>query len=348
MKIAAKSLPVGALPYDNIKHATAMMAKLFCNMPFVALLPNMSEFENIKYRSFENIPGIHYKGNKLVLRVGTEKYNEGILHLDRTFNSPKLDSLEKYAFKAEFLERYLQMIDKFKSPHACINILGPFTVSHIILDSVKEQILADKSYRKLFVEAVCVKALWMIEKIKQVSAGTVPIVILEEPLLGQLGNLKRENEDVTSELVTGMIAKVVEKIKSAGAVVGIQCFDKCDWSVPIKAGVDLISFDAYNNPNNFGIIPEIVTDFLRGGGMVNWGIVPVVSDDMVKNLTLEYLYKRFTVTLGEITTTGIPIDLLYRASLVSLNGGTDKLSVMFAEKALMLSTQLGLRITANS
>ena len=31
--------------------------------------------------------------------------------------------------------------------------------------------------------------------------------------------------------------------------------------VKIKAGVDMISFDAYNNPNNLCIIPDVIIDF---------------------------------------------------------------------------------------
>ena len=246
------------------------------------------------------------------------------------------------------MEKYLQMINKFKSPNAYINILGPFTVSQMLLASAQEQVLVDKSYRKLFIQAVCVKALWVIVEIKQVCPETVPVVILEEPMLSQLGMVKRENENITTDIVINLFSKVVEKLKQTGAIVGIQCLEKCDWSVPIKAGVDLISFDAYNNPNNLGIIPEIVTDFLRKGGMINWGIVPVVSDNMVKGLTIDYLYKRLSSTFGGIILAGVPAELLYQTALVSLNGDTDKLSIMFAERAMMLANQLASRLTVQS
>ena len=347
MNLASKCVPVGALPYENIKHTTAMMAKLFCNSPFIPVLPNMSESDNIHKRLFENIPGVIYKDGNLTLKIGANYENE-ISKLEKAFNKPTLENLAYYAFKAEFMEKYLQMIKKFNSPNAYVNILGPFTVSQMLLASAQEQVLADKRYRKLFIQAVCVKALWVIEEIKHVCPNTVPIVMLEEPMLSQLGMVKRENENITTELVINLFSKVIEKLKNAGAIVGIQCLEKCDWSVPIKAGVDLISFDAYNNPNNLAIIPDIITEFLRNGGMINWGIVPVVSDNMVKGLSIDYLYKRFSSTLGGIILSGVPAELLYQTALVSLNGNTDKLSVMFAERAMMLANQLASRLTVNA
>jgi len=346
MELAMKCLPVGALPYDNIKHTTAMMSKLFSKMPFIASLPNLSSGDTVTDWLFENTPGTIYKNGELKLKIGDEKYEKGIAELDKAFNNPDSGELDKFCFHAEFFEKYLQMIKKFNSPNACVNLLGPFTISQMITSTAKEQILADKSYRKLFIQSVCVKALWIIKQIKSVCSDTVPVIILEEPMLSQFGMLKRKDEDITSDLIISLFAKVVEKIKSTGAIVGVQCFEKCDWSLPIKAGVGLISFDAYNNPNNLSIIPELITDYLRKGGMINWGIVPVVSDSMVKGLNNDYLYKRLCSTIDGTFLSGVPAELLYKNALVSLNGNTDKLSVMFSEKANMLATHLGSRLAS--
>lgn len=346
MEIAMKCLPVNVLPYDNIKHTTAMMSKLFSKNPFIASLPNLSKNDTVANWLFENIPGTIYENGVLKLKVGDEKYEKSIFKLDKAFNNPDSDALNDFGFHAEFFEKYLQIIKKFSSPSASANLLGPFTISQMITSTAKEQILADKSYRKLFVQAVCVKAQWIIKQIKSVCPSTVPIIILEEPLLGQFGVLRRQNEDLTSDLVISLLMRVIEKIKSGGAIVGVQCFEKCDWSLPIKAGVDLISFDAYDNPNNLSIIPEIITDFLKNGGMINWGIVPVVSDSMIKGLNNDYLYKRLCSTIDGTFLSGVPAELLYKNALVSLNGNINHLSVMFAEKAYMLATHLGTRLAS--
>lgn len=341
MEIASKCLPVGTVPYDNIKHATMMMAKIFPQIPFLAILPNLSPEDTISKRLFENLPGIFYKDEKISINPGVPNYKENVTKLAEAFNDPNINNLEEYGFEADFLEKFFQIIKKFKSKNAVFNILGPISVSQILDDCAEQLVIFDKSYRKLFVQAICVKALWIIEKIKQVCPNTVPIIILEEPMLGQLGAIKKTNPQKDIDFLLELLKRVIKKLKKAGAIVGVQCFEKCDWSIPIKAGVDLISYDAYNNPNNLAIIPEILTNFLEQGGLINWGIVPVMSDNIVQGLRLDYLKKRLALTIEGVILSGVPRDLLYNASTVSLNGNTDKLSILFAEKAWMFASKLG-------
>ncbi|MCQ2744045.1 MAG: hypothetical protein MJ230_04520 [bacterium] len=347
MKPTTGYLHVGDLPYESIKSVTAMEAKLYKELPFLACLPKISVDESLKRRSFINIPGIFEDEDKIILKTGLPNYDEEMSLLNKAYNNYKTTNLEEYACEDLFLEKFCQMIKKFKPPYACVNILGPFTVSQILSTSAKEQALVDKNYKKLFTQVVCVKGFWAIDKIKEYCPDTIPIIILEEPMFNQFGMLKREDEDVTAENVTKMFEIVVSKLKSAGAMVGIQCMDKCDWSIPIKSGVDLISYDAYNNPNNLCIYPEIVTSFLQKGGLINWGIVPTVSETLVRGLSIEYLFNRLEATINGVALAGVPINLLQNSALVSLNGNTSHLPVFFAEKAIIMVAQLAGRLSTS-
>lgn len=344
MKLATRCIPLGSLPYENIESTTRMAAKLFDKLPFIPVLPKVSNADSIINHTLDGIPGIKIKDGKIALKTTTNSYKQGLTRLDKAFNHPESSNLEHFAINATFIEKYFQMIKKFNSPNAIINLLGPFTISQLLMNAAEEQMLTDKSYRKLFIQAVCVKALWAIEKIKEFNPKTVPIILLEEPKLGQLGLIKREHEDITSELVTAMLTRVVEKIKEAGAIVGIQCLEKCDWQVAINAGVDIISFDAYNNPNNLCIIPEQITEFIGRGGKINWGIVPVMTESVVKALNIDYVSNRLFSTMQGLILAGVPEKHVYNSALVSIQGDVDKLPVIFAEKAIILSTQLAKRI----
>lgn len=345
MKLTSRCIPLGMLPYETIDSATRAMAKLFDKMPYIPVLPKIDSKDSIKRRTLQNIPGIvlNDSGNIILKPVG-KSYEEALKRLDRAFNSPNKENLQEFGFDCVFLEKFLQIIKKFKSPNACVNLLGPFTISQILQSAADAQTIADKSYRKLFIQAVCVKALWIIDKIREYCPDTVPIIILEEPMLGKLGEIKRENEDVTVELVTNMFSKVIEKIKEYGAAVCVQSMEKCDWQVPINAGADMISFDAYNNPNNLNIIPETIIDFVSRGGKINWAIVPVISEAIVKSLNAEYLKKRFFATLDGLVMAGVPEKFVYNSALVSTQGDSSKLPLIFAEKAVILSTQLAKKI----
>ena len=159
--------------------------------------------------------------------------------------------------------------------------------------------------------------------------------MLEEPMFGKLGDIKRENEDISIELVTNMFSRVVEKLKQSGAIVGVQCFGKCDWKIPISAGVDIISFDAYNNPNNISIIPEMITDFIKRGGKINWAIVPVMTESIVKGLNIDYVANRLFATMEGLILAGVPLDMVYKSALVSVQGDVNHLPIIFSEKAII-------------
>lgn len=344
MELPEKVLPVGALPYDNIKQTTAVMARFFKCAPFIPLLPNFSPTESIINRTFENLPGVAFVDDKFVIKVGTAEFRERLSAYENAFNNIEEADINQFGFQAGFLEKYFQMIQKFKPPIAYINLLGPFTFYQLITDIAERQIIADKSYRKLFILAICVKAMSIMQEIKKYSPDTVPVVILEESLLGQFTVMKHKNESLTSEFVIYMLSKVIEKLKKHGAVVGVQCMEKCAWSIPIKAGADLISFDAYNNPNNLDIIPEVIAEFITNGGKINLGIVPVTSSAVVESLNIEYLNKICSMAIDRLALTGLPHDVIKKSLMISLNGDTNNLSSMFAEKVIMLTNQLASRI----
>ena len=253
--------------------------------------------------------------------------------------------LEDYAVESQFWVKYIQIIKKFKPHNACINFIGPFTMSQMLRRSSDEpQLLLEKAYRKMFIESICVKALWTIEKIKEVSPNTVPIVVLEEPWANRFGEVRRDSEDITPDMITNMYRRIVEKLKEYGALVAVQSMEKCDWKIPINAGVDIISFDAYNNPNNLNIIPETIVEFIARGGKINWGIVPVMTEAMVKSLNIDYLENRLKATMEGLIIAGVPQDMVYKSALVSVQGDVDHLPIIFAEKALILATQLASRL----
>ena len=344
MKLATRCIPLGSLPYDSIEPTSKMMVKLFEKLPYLPVLPYVAEEDNIISRTLEDIPGIKLCDNKVKIKIASNHYKQRMDKLEKAFNRPTLENLEPFAINSPFIERFLQIIKKFTPTEAVINLLGPFTISQILENVAEEEMLVDKTYRKLFIQAVCIKALWIVEKIKEVSPNTKPLIILEEPSLGSLGDIKRENEEITIELVTALIAKVVEKLHDADVYVGIECLEKCDWKIPINAGVDLISFDAYNNPNNLSIIPEQITEFISRGGKINWGIVPVMNEAIVKSLNIDIVYNRLLATMEGLIIAGVSEPFVYNSAFVSVQGNLKHLPIIFAEKAIILANQLAKRI----
>ena len=348
MKLRTKNIPLGSYPYENIEGITKMVVKLYEKMPFIPMLPKIDANDTIINRTLQGMPGIHFDEKKILLKTSSAQTKKDIVKLDKAYNHPSTENLDKYAFTAPFLQKFLNIIKKYQSPYACINLTGPFSLSQKVINSSSEQMLLDKNYRKYFIQATVVKALWIIDRIKEYCPKTTPVIIFEEPLLGHVGDLKREFEDINSELITHMYVRILEKLKPTGAIVGIQCFEKCDWKIAINAGVDIISFDAYNNPNNLCIIPEQITEFIQKGGMINWAIVPVMTENIVKSTSVDNILDRLLATFKWLVLAGVPEDFVYNSALVSIQGNVNHLPLIFAEKAAIISTQLAGRIPKKS
>ena len=91
-----------------------------------------------------------------------------------------------------------------------------------------------------------------------------------------------------------------------------------------------------------------MNNYLAGGGRINWGVVPVMTEALVKSLTIDQVYDRFANTIENLVIAGVSEQLAYNRAMVSINGNVDKLPLIFAEKALMLSAQLAKRIPHKS
>ena len=199
MEINLKSLPVGSLPYEEIQYATKMMTKLYEQSPFLPCLPKIAPEDTILNRTLSNLPGIKIKDNKIIFRDSSDKVKQELVKLDAIFNNPSPENLHDYKMEAPFLEKFFQFLARVKPTEAVINILGPISLSQMIVNKEETQLLSDKYYRKVVIQAICAKALWAIAKIREYSPETMPIIVLEEPLLNKTGDIKRENEDITRD-----------------------------------------------------------------------------------------------------------------------------------------------------
>ena len=147
MKLATRCIPLGTLPYNDIDLTGRMAAKLFEKIPFLPILPLVDSCDSVERRTLEDIPLIKVDGKKLTLLQLTNKEKKELEKLDKAFNTPNVKILESYAIKSPYIEKFINLIKKFKSPNAIVNLLGPFSISQMLNKMAEEQMLIDRSYR---------------------------------------------------------------------------------------------------------------------------------------------------------------------------------------------------------
>ena len=350
MNLDFRNLPTGNLPYNDIQLCKQMMLRLYEKIPFLPELPLLDSNDTLFNRTFSNIPSIMVKDGKIILPdINDNQFTLAMLHLDSAYESDNVSYLDKYGTETPYFNLYVEIIKKIKPNYTIINLMGAFTFANSVFNRNASSLLTDRMYRRFIVEAITIKALWFINKIKEAYPSIKPIIIFEENFLYKFGTLKRTNDSITKETVTTILSKIFQRVKKAGGYVCVQSFEKCNWQLIFESGnVDMVSFDAYNNPSNLSIIAGDVSRFLQKGGYINWGIVPVMNENAIRSLNIDKLYDKFTSTLEDLASCGVSMDLLYKNSTISVQGNLSKYPILFAEKALIMANQLSKKIPFTS
>ncbi len=342
MKLNLKNLPCGSLPYHNTKLCKQMMLRLYENVPFLPYLPKINSEDNIIKRTTDNLPCLYINDKGITLENDITMLNSALEEYDSDIN--KVNGYEKFSSSAVYINEYLAILKRLQPTETVLRLFGPFSLMQKIQNIEINDLLSEQNYRKYIVLSYSLKAQWFINLIQKTVPNIKILILFEEPLLNKFGSIKRRYDSVTKESLITLYAKIFSKIHHLGGYVGVECFEKCNWQIPIDSGVDLISFDGYNNPSSLSIIYKKINNFLAGGGYINWGFVPVNSENTVKNLKPDVLSDKLTKSMTQLACDGVHSELLFSRSTVSTIGNMDNLSIFFAEKALILSMQLSKKI----
>ena len=220
--------------------------------------------------------------------------------------------------------------------------MGPFTLSASLCTNDGNYAIYDDTLREIIVKTLTLKALWQIKEIKNANPKTVPVIFIDEPSISQLGTSAYMT--ITQNDVVEMLKEVSDTIRANGAMSAVHCCGKCDWSVPLKSGVDIINLDAYSFAQNLSVFKDDVEKFLLNGGKIAWGIVPTLDKKALEAASIELLKEKFDMAVKYLTKKGVDEKLIIENSVITPSCGAGGLSVEMAEKAMDLTKQLSVQL----
>jgi hypothetical protein len=127
------------------------------------------------------------------------------------------------------------------------------------------------------------KARWQIELLRQYSDDV--IIFIDEPILSAIGGSAYLGVDPDETL--RLLREMVIAIETAGGISGIHCCGKADWTLVLKSGVSILSFDAYDYFESLAIYHKEVKEFLEAGNYLSWGIVP--TSEIIQHLEEKHI-----------------------------------------------------------
>uniref|UniRef100_UPI004025930E hypothetical protein n=1 Tax=Candidatus Stercorousia sp. TaxID=3048886 RepID=UPI004025930E len=247
--------------------------------------------------------------------------------------------IEKYAinYSCAFPE-FIKIIKSTKPAFAKGQIVGPFTLATTLVDKNGKCAFYDETLKEIITKTLSIKALWQIKNIKSANPNTTPIIFIDEPSISQLGTSAFIT--ISTEEVVEMIKEISDLIKENGAISAIHCCGKCDWDIPISAGVDIINFDAYTFAQNLSLHSKSIKSFLEQCGKIAWGVIPTLHPDVLENANLHTMLSVFEKAVKYLTEKGIDEKIIIANSLITPSCGAGALSEDLAEKAMDLTKQL--------
>ena len=186
--------------------------------------------------------------------------------------------------------------------------------------------------------------MWQIKRIKKANPNTTPIIFMDEPSISQLETSAYMT--ISKNDVTQMIQEISDIIKANGGISALHCCGKCDWSIPMKAKIELLNPDAYTFAENFSIYYKMIENLLQSGGKIAWGIIPTLDVEALENTSLDILIEKFNQAIKYLTNKGIDEKLIIDNSLITSSCGVGSLSIENAERAMDLVSELSKELRA--
>ena len=321
---------IGSFPHPDAASACELILNTIPEMPVWPQLSNIDFREQMEIQYSEGMPCVVVDEAKQRMYFDTsgdltgelEKFYENVMSENLEYFKISQDySRGIYEMEKMISEKDLTSVKYFKN-----QVTGPLTFGLAIVDENKRSIYYNDVFRDVVVKGITMKARWILNKFKALCYDQV--CFIDEPILSAFGSstyVSVQREDVVNH-----INEVVEVIHKESALAGTHCCGNTEWPILIDAGVDIISFDAYEFGETISYYPEEIKKFLGAEGVIAWGIVP--TSNKINEETPASLVEKLKERVKNLAEKGINEDLLWERCLLTPSCGTGSLSVELSDK----------------
>ncbi len=260
---------MGIMPHSDV--ARALKLALSLDVPFFPQLPNISFYEDMYVQASQNFPGIVIDAEARKIGFDSAKFEEELggysqrMADSETFSLSQSHSVAYHRFLAEDLQSY---------PAIRGQITGPVSFGFRVTDENSRPIIYNEGVRTLLYDFIQRKANRQYQQLSEKNPNA--FVWLDEPGLGWVfSGLSGYNDIQARQDYHSFLA----------GFEGPRALHLCaNVNLPylLQLGIELLSFDAYQ----MEVMPKgyasAVADFLGGGGIIAWGIIPTDSEHLSK------------------------------------------------------------------
>jgi methionine synthase II (cobalamin-independent) len=326
---------IGSVPYIDAVKACEVTLRYLKDIPAWPQMPNRSFLENMYVQYSEGFPGIVVKEEKIMV----DKSRDNSKSLEELYTAYLNNDISRYPISPNHAAGLHQFLSYSTLQVKAVKgqVTGPVSWGMTVADNDGRAIAYDDTLADAAAKLLKLKAVWMEAELRKISRNT--LIFVDEPYLHSIGSafFALSNDKV--------ISLIKEVFSGISGLKGIHCCGQSDWSVILKTGLDILNFDAYNYAQSLVLYPQDVQRFIRGGGVIGWGIIPNEIETLNKE-TVSSLLDRLEEAISPLTRPGFEFSFrqLIAQSLITPSCGVAGLSTEGAERALELLTDLSSKV----
>nr|HID58120.1 hypothetical protein [Desulfobacterales bacterium] len=298
---------MGAVPYRDVERALHVILENFPEAPSIPIMTR-----SIRWL-LEGIPCLVFdrERRQVFLDPSPEREDE-LLEFYERYDQGDLDYFSVSRKTAPF---FYAMIDRLKEdrPHGLrwvfFHTAGPILLGDVIKQTDGSPSIHHETLRDVLIKGTSMKARWLERKIKKEVPGVEVVADMPETTL----------VNFTSASGTGTRQEIIDAINEGfmglTCLTWIHCCANIDWSLLTDSNVDVINFDAYQHSDRVALYSDEFKTFLERGGMIGWGIVPVIEEAMLKE-SVKSLVEKLEKAIDLFVRKGIDGELLASSSWI--------------------------------
>lgn len=323
---------IGSFPHKDAGTACELILKSIPDIPVWPQLPAIDFREGMEIQYSEGLPCVVI--DNATQRMYFDTSGDPSTDLATFYEHYLAEDIGYFGISPEFSRGIYEMEARLANsasghPEYFKNhITGPVTLGLSRTDENKRAIYYNDVFRDVIVKGMEMKARWLLRRFAPL--GCPQICFIDEPILSAFGSstyVSLERSDVVR-----CLAEVAQAIHEEDALAGSHCCGNTEWTILVDAGVDIISFDAYQYGETIGYYPKQIKSLLEKGGVLAWGIVP--STGAIADETPASLVEKLKQRIGMLADKGIDSDILWERCLLTPSCGTGSLPQASAEKVL--------------
>jgi hypothetical protein len=261
LQAGCKTTAMGIMPHTSVKAALGLALSL--DIPFWPQLPNVSFYEDMYAQTSENFPGIVVdpEGGKI-------SFNTSIFESAVAGYSQQMAEPETFTLSRKYSEVYHQFLAEDLSHYAAIRgqVTGPVSFGFRVMDENSRPLIYNEGARALLFDFIQRKVNTQYHQLKAKNENA--FVWVDEPGLGWVFSGLSGYGDIQTRQDYHNFWAGLDGPR------GLHLCASVNLPYLLQLGAEILSFDAYQ----IELMPKgytsAVADFLTGGGIISWGIVP--------------------------------------------------------------------------